>query len=281
MLADNPLLIDLGLVDTLKLLRHRRHRPGRVKGLTPDEAQELLLINPTRAPAADHANHDATGLLPLSAYRILCCPVAELGAKAGLHPDSLDLAFADAPWDQASLGMYGDIGNFARNYLKPGRPLLSYAGVLNLPDNIERLKAEGLAYLTTFAIQFPSMCKQPTLGGLRLRNGWRPIIVMTKGVYQARYWVDDSQDGMGPEKAEDRHQANALEIMYWIHHLTMPGDLVASLCGGVFTEAVACRRLGRRFVGCDPSERKCQVGRERLEEVSAVHRGALYTRWRG
>src|SRR5262245_18616742 len=41
MLADNPRLIDLGLVDVLKLLRHRKHCPARVKGLTPDEAQEL------------------------------------------------------------------------------------------------------------------------------------------------------------------------------------------------------------------------------------------------
>ena len=195
--------------------------------------------------------------------------------------DTLDLAFADAPWDKQSLGVYEDIGRFAQTYLKPGRPILCYAGALNLLDNGKRLEAEGLKYVTTFAIQFPSMHDQPKLNGLKLRNGWRPVLVFSKGKYQPGFWVDDSQDGLGPDKSEDRIQCNELEVAYWLHRLSMPGDLVASLCGGVFTEAVACRRMGRHFVGCDPSARKCQIGRERLEEVSAVHRGTLYTRWRG
>jgi hypothetical protein len=271
MLADNPLLIDLGLEDTLKLLRHRRGREGRVKDLTPDEAQELLALPPSKPSA--QINHDAVELLPLADYRIECCTVAELGERAGLEQDSLDLAFADAPWEKKSLPLYKDIGAFAQRYLKPGRLLLCPCGALYIGEAIKRLEAEGLTN--------PSMHKQPHLNGFKMRNGWRPIPVFSKGKFEPLFWCDDSQDGLGPEKADDPWQFNVDEMLYWIHRLTLPSQLVASLCGGVFSEAVACRRLGRRFVGCDPSRRKCAIGRERLEAVTTLYQGTLYTRHRG
>jgi hypothetical protein len=271
MMADNPDLIDLGLKDTLKLLRHRKYRPDRVKDLTPDEAQEFLRQTPTKPAAPDKANHDGKELLPLSDYQIVCCGVSGLGAKAGLVPDSLDLAFADAPWDKESLGVYEDIGRFALTYLKPGRPILCNVGTLNLLDSGWRLKEVGLEWVNELSIQLRSMFDQPKLNSIKMRNGHRSILMFAKGRYEAKYWMDDSQDGQGREN-------NVEEIMYWINSLTLSGELVASLCGGVFTEAVACRRLGRRFVGCDPSARKCQIGRKRLKEVTGLHSGVLYTR---
>ena len=41
-------------------------------------------------------------------------------------------------------------------------------------------------------------------------------------------------------------------------------------CGGGFTTAVACKRLGRRCVSCDIDEAAVIRGRERLAETSSA-----------
>jgi hypothetical protein len=272
MLRDNPGLMDLGEGEALKLVRHHKLRPHRVKNLTPDEAQELIAKAPIK-PKDKDKTHDAEKLLPMSEYRIECCAVSELGQRTGLEPDCLDLAFADCPWEEEAHGIYAEIGQFANSYLKPGRLLLSYASVLHLPTNIDGLKAQGLEYVSTFAIQYQGMNDQPLFNSVRMRNGWRPVLVFSRGKFAPQFWVDDSIDGNKKGDGDD--------ALYWIHWLTMPGGLVASLCCDDFKEAIACRRLGRRFVGCDQVERKCKIGRERLAEVTGVFAGALYTRSRG
>jgi predicted RNA methylase len=51
-----------------------------------------------------------------------------------------------------------------------------------------------------------------------------------------------------------------------VRYFSTPGDLVVDPCAGSFTTAVACHRLGRRFVGCDVDKAAVVVGQERLAE---------------
>jgi hypothetical protein len=265
----------------LKLYEKTRGDVNAIKGMTRNQAKKRFGI--ILQSKAEEPNHDAPkgDPLPLEDYRLECCAVAELGPLRNLQPASLDLAIANAPWDKESLPLYDDIGAFARTYLKTGRLLLCYAGALNLLDNAKRLENAGLVYFTTFGIIFPDMAKQAKLNGLRLRQGWRPILVFTNGKHEPRYWVDDSLDGLGRSKGEDLMETNPAEELYWIHSLTLPGDLVAGLHCGVMPEAVACRQLGRRFIGCDPTAWKVDVGKERVAAVSGIYDGYIYTRSRG
>jgi hypothetical protein len=270
---------------------YRRARTEKaIAGMTRTEAKLAFgVIKPRKNKTAD-LNHDPTQLLDLSEYRVECCGVSELGERLGLGPDCGDLCFGDAPYDKRSLPLYDEIGTFCRTYLKPGKLLLAYAGGIYLDEVIGRLKRAGLKYRNCFAIQFPHMHKQRKLNGLKMRNGWRAVAVMSKGQYVPEFWTDDSMDGFGPQKEDDPLQCNEMEVMYWIQRLTVgagargpgsPADLVISCCGGVFSEGVAARRLGRRFVGCDPVQWKCRRGRERIAAVTGVYKGPLYTRWRG
>jgi DNA modification methylase len=51
-----------------------------------------------------------------------------------------------------------------------------------------------------------------------------------------------------------------------IRDFSNPGDLIVDPCGGGFTTAEACRRLGRRCVSCDVDAECVPKGRERLAE---------------
>jgi site-specific DNA-methyltransferase (adenine-specific) len=57
------------------------------------------------------------------------------------------------------------------------------------------------------------------------------------------------------------------EIETVVRYFSEPGDLIIDPCGGGFTTAVACLRLGdRRCVSCDIDEQCYKKGLERLEE---------------
>jgi hypothetical protein len=241
-----------------------------IKDMTRTEARKHWNILRQPKPAQE-TNHDAQDLLPLSEYRLEACTVSDLGPRLSLAPASLDLAFADPPMAKAKAPLLADIGQFAKTYLRPGRLLLCRVGILNLPDIIRRLEAEGLRYFWCFGVIFPDMLRQTKLNAFKVRNGWRMVLAFSNGPPDSRYWIDDSQDGQGDEAAE---------ALYWINGLTLPDETVAGLYGE-FPEAVACRQLGRRFVGCDPVAWKVEAGRERLAAVAGVFDGYIYTRSRG
>ena len=52
------------------------------------------------------------------------------------------------------------------------------------------------------------------------------------------------------------------------------GDLVIDPCAGGFTTAIACYRLGRRFVGCDIDADNVAAGRMRLAEEAGEQKRA-------
>ncbi len=52
-----------------------------------------------------------------------------------------------------------------------------------------------------------------------------------------------------------------------VSYFSRPGDLVIDPCGGGFTTAEACLRLGRRCVSCDVDAACVSRGLERLERA--------------
>ncbi len=69
--------------------------------------------------------------------------------------------------------------------------------------------------------------------------------------------VADAYDTPKPEAVLDRIIRVASE----------PGDLVADFFLGGGTTAVVAKKLGRRFVGCDISEKACEVTVRKLEDI--------------
>ncbi|GAG07985.1 unnamed protein product, partial [marine sediment metagenome] len=99
-------------------------------------------------------------------------------------------------------------------------------------------------------------------------NAWKPIIVMTKPpVSPTRNWVVDSISGGGRDKQHHEWGQDAQEAMYWIEHLTAPGELVVDpFCGGG-TIPVACKLTRRRWLATEIDEGNAAVARKRLAET--------------
>ena len=57
-----------------------------------------------------------------------------------------------------------------------------------------------------------------------------------------------------------------------IERLTKPGDLVVDPFGGSFTNAAACKKLGRRFIGCDIEKHWAITGQQRIEQMEIEER---------
>jgi site-specific DNA-methyltransferase (adenine-specific) len=70
------------------------------------------------------------------------------------------------------------------------------------------------------------------------------------------------------EKEAHDWQQPLEEVERLVRDFSQPGDLVVDPCGGGFTTAVACKRLGRRCISCDIDEAAVIRGQDRLAEAS-------------
>ncbi len=101
---------------------------------------------------------------------------------------------------------------------------------------------------------------------LGINSQAKPYLVYSKGPWQKHGCWSDVLYASGKEKEWHPHQLplNCTEDL--IRFLTDAGDMVIDPCGGGFTTAIACCRLGRKFIGCDIDADSVAIGRRRLAE---------------
>lgn len=73
----------------------------------------------------------------------------------------------------------------------------------------------------------------------------------------------------GKERVNHPTQKPVALIENIIKHSSNPGDLVEDYFGGIGTTAVACENLKRKWILIEKSERYCEIGARRIEEVSS------------
>lgn len=81
-------------------------------------------------------------------------------------------------------------------------------------------------------------------------------------------WPDVSRVN-SKEKDWHRWQQPLAEVENLVRYFSQPNDLVVDPCGGGFTTAAACYRLGRRCISCDCEESCVAKGKQRLAAVVA------------
>jgi site-specific DNA-methyltransferase (adenine-specific) len=63
-------------------------------------------------------------------------------------------------------------------------------------------------------------------------------------------------------------QKPVLLFEYLIKTYTNKGDLVLDNCAGSGTTGVACKNLGRKYIGIEISEEYCEIARKRINQIS-------------
>jgi SAM-dependent methyltransferase len=165
-----------------------------------------------------------------------------------LSDDSVDLIFSDLPYGKEHLSLYEDLGRFAQRVLKPGKVLACYSGQFHFPHVIRALEA-SLTYLWVAAVVFDAFADShhtPKIRGL-----WKPVLLFSKGRYEPLDWFTDVIKGDGMNKSHHLWEQGTGESIHLIKGLTYEGDLVVDPCCGSGTVPIACKRLNRRFIGCD------------------------------
>ncbi len=185
-------------------------------------------------------------------------------------PDrSVDAIVTDPPYNREGMPLYSDLSAFGARVLKPGRLLVAYCGKVDLPGQLARL-GERLHHLWCGAVFLPG--RHTNFRGRMIRGRWRPVAIFSAGRYQPRHWLIDAvtADGRGEKGPQDHPWQQALgPFVHWVEQVAEPGELVVDPFVGSGTTALACRAIGRRFLGCDLDPATVSLTIERLGAAEA------------
>ncbi|MHB0959277.1 MAG: DNA methyltransferase [Pirellulaceae bacterium] len=201
--------------------------------------------------------------LPEDSIKIIHGPFQALEEKAGIRKNSVHLVLTDIPYDRRFLPQLSELVEFAERILVSGGLFITFSGQYYLPQVMEafgqRLMYRWLAMSTwsgdsnmIHPLQIASQCK--------------PILIYTKGKWTKRGRWGDVLFSEGKEKNWHPHQQSLDDVERLVSYFSEPKNLIVDPCAGGFTTAVACRNLGRRFVGCDAEKQHVVAGQKRLRE---------------
>lgn len=181
--------------------------------------------------------------------------------SAGIDDDSVDLIFTDPPYDGDSVVLYEDAARIAARILKPGASMIAYSGQRYLPDVLAGM-SKHLRYWWTIAGVHEG--GNQMLQKLGIRCGWKPLVWFVK---DTRGDVQNVMfDVVRGDREKDAHewQQSQIEAVQLIEKLCAPGGVVVDFCLGGGTTAVACKHLGRRFIGFEVNAQSLERSVERL-----------------
>ena len=100
---------------------------------------------------------------------------------------------------------------------------------------------------------------------LDLGSQWKPVLIFSNGPWKKRDRWHDVLLAESKQMPWHPWEQPVDQVETLVQQFSNPGDLVVDPCGGGFTTAVACRNLGRRFVGCDVDLQAVLGGQEWLK----------------
>jgi ParB-like chromosome segregation protein Spo0J len=191
--------------------------------------------------------------------QILHCDFRDLQ----IEDESVLLMMTDPPYDSHSLPLWKDLAAFAKRVLRPDGFLVTYTGIMFLPDVMSALSSE-LSFVWQVVLIHEG--GQDKVWSTNVVNKYRPVLIFSKGEARSPAQINDVLHGSGKEKDFHEWQQNIDEFIRFIDRFSKPGDLVVDPFGGGFTTAAACHRLGRRCLTCDIDAESVQRGLERLAQ---------------
>jgi len=200
--------------------------------------------------------------------------------------ESVDLLLTDFPYggdfcvkedEHSHRVQIDELAALAQRVLRPGGIFASYSGIRYLAKVLLSLgSCEDLHYRWVAASLHSRDEPQKVWcgpGKSPILNGWKPIIIFSKGDWTSENFFIDVLPASGKEKEWHKWQQPLPEAESLVSCLSKPGDLILDPCAGSFTNAIAAYRLGRRFIGCDRDPECVAIGRHRIAQEQS-NRGA-------
>jgi hypothetical protein len=175
-----------------------------------------------------------------------------------LADNSVDLFLTDPPY--ADVEAYAKLGELAAAKLKDGGVCAVYSGQYHLPEVMAAM-GKSLSYYWTVALLHTG--SNPRVNARRVTNGWKPILIYTKGKPQLD-WIVDCLHGGSRKKDMHKWEQAQSEAEYLIEKLTTPKQFVVDPFVGSGTVVAAAKKLGRRFLGVEIDANVARGARSRL-----------------
>lgn len=180
-------------------------------------------------------------------------------------PDSsCDLIATDPPYSQDCLPLWEDLGKFAQVKLKPGGLLISYSGVLYLPQ-IHTMLGRHLEYLWTAAIYHTGA--QKLVSAVKIEQAWKPILIYYKPPL-TKYWKPFTDMVSGGQAKEHYEWEQAMsEAAHYLQALCPPNGTIIDPMMGSATWLVAALKLNRGIhcIGIEVDKAAYAVAEERMK----------------
>jgi len=204
--------------------------------------------------------------------RLYHCLFQQLLEVADLKPESVQCVLTDIPYDGGFIDQLGQLGQFASEVLVEGGVFVCYVGQHKLNEKL-RAFDEHLMYQWMGTSRW--IGPGNPMHTVKVVSNSTPFVIYTKGERNRDQWTKwlDTFDFDVKEKDYHPWQRPLGEIEKLVRYFTRPGDLVVDPCGGGFTTAAACLRLGRKCVSCDFEKAYVVRGLERLAEMTDDENG--------
>ena len=181
-----------------------------------------------------------------------------------LEDNSVDLIFTDPPYNRKWVRHYGELAEIASRKLVDGVALFVTTARFN-EDEIKTLVAPHLKWLWRLAVvHHGGHLARMTEYGIVVC--WKPLLWFVKRTRGDKNTFVDDLIASPREKDTHEWQQSTVEAAYYIEILSPKGGLVFDPCCGGGTTAVACKRLGRRFLTCDIDENALAKAKARFHD---------------
>jgi len=178
---------------------------------------------------------------------------------------SVDLIFTDPPYPKEYLPLWGDLGKFAADVLKPGSLLITYVPHYWLIEIIEQLRTH-LKYVWIGALYQPGAHNHVHPYHIRVMS--KPLLFFSSGDYIPKNWFEDAVFSESRQKELHEWQQSLGPALHFIGRITSPGQLVVDPFLGSGTTALAAKKLGRRFIGCDIDANAVNTAIQRMANIN-------------
>jgi hypothetical protein len=183
---------------------------------------------------------------------------------------SISLILTDPPYgtNKEVLQLLDGLAVFAADKLVEGGSLICYIGQTQLPYACEVFK-KYLRYVWVMA------CIHSGSHGIMreygINIGWKPILWFTKGSYLSGTNVVKDVVSGGEEKESHKWQQSVDESEAIISKLCPPDGVVCDPMMGSGTVAIACERLGRKWIGIEIDEQTASDASSRILKEGIIH----------
>lgn len=179
---------------------------------------------------------------------------------------TVDAIITDPPYPREFWHLYADLGALAHRVLKPNGVLAVMTGTrLEMLDHVEQEIGRHVRRRHRGVYLVPGQRWRDQVEHVAI--GYKPILLFAHPDADNLPWLNDDVFVSDESRQDDRfHHWGQSESGFacLVERLTTQDALVLDPFLGGGTTAVACRSLGRRFIGCDTDAAAVSTARGRL-----------------